>query len=69
MRIWNDWETITDIGHVTKGLGSMITWQEYKLKILVPKNKFTVNPSRKSAISRTRRGSKTSEPLHDRINF
>ncbi|MDJ0533396.1 MAG: endonuclease NucS [Xenococcaceae cyanobacterium MO_207.B15] len=51
MRIWTDWKVITDIGHIPKGLGSMITWQEYKLKSLIPKKKFTVNPYRKSAIA------------------
>ena len=53
MRIWTNWKDITDLSHVPKGLGRMVSEQEYKSKIVTPKKRYTVNPSRKSAIAMT----------------
>lgn len=45
MRIWSDWNTVTDIGHIPKGFGRKISYGEWlagnirPLKSLLPKKK------------------------------
>lgn len=36
MRIWTDWNTVSHLGHVPKGLGRMITKTEWKLGTVLP---------------------------------
>lgn len=45
MRIWTDWNTISDIGHVPKGPGRMLSYSEWKAGVVRPLNKIL--PSQK----------------------
>jgi RecB family endonuclease NucS len=40
MRIWTDWEIVTDTGYIRKGIGIMINENEYKLGIVSPSAKL-----------------------------
>lgn len=48
MRIWTkDWVTVSDLGHIPKGLGRMVSFREWETGSVRPLNKIL--PSRKDA--------------------
>ncbi|MGK7882179.1 MAG: endonuclease NucS domain-containing protein [Crocosphaera sp.] len=52
MRIWTDWQNVSALGHITKGSGRMISFEEYHsgsvkpLKKLLPPNSWGDSPER-----------------------
>ncbi len=40
MRIWTDWKIVSDVGHVPKGTGRMITKSEWELGTVRPLKKL-----------------------------
>ena len=48
MRIWTNWEIVTDTGYIRKGIGIMVNEDEYKLGRVSPSAKLMPNTSYRS---------------------
>ncbi len=47
VRIWTNWLTVTDVGHVPKGFGNMVSQQEFLIGKVKPLAKLLPKPRRK----------------------
>jgi hypothetical protein len=43
LRIWTDWQNVLSLGHVPKGLGRKVTFEEFKKSRVKPQKNYWEN--------------------------